>query len=338
MGLAEVGIPEDLRRDILARVPTHATLLSRERWFSFLHDMFLNFFLGARLAVLMGRGERNAVRDALASRELTPQIVEWLYLALDGAALGRRGLIDLLSAILQEGAEGTASLNAGRISAAILREWSDGARIVLEGQTFSGETLRNGTYSRVTFRKCSFWEIDLSGGRFEDCVFDSCNFGDVLIDRKCSMRGCRLTQTRIANLDVVDERSLYAPDEVSKFLSDLGAIVDVPVATPIRPAPPRRIKPDVVRCLEKFVKASNRTTDVAVEDIEELCGPVARTVAKIGLKNDVLREVNKSVSGPRKTFVRFRVDKNKALRGQGGATGDSSVDRFWDEIENKFQG
>lgn len=339
IGLAESRIANDLQRDILSRLPTHATLLSRDRWFSFLHDMFLHYFFGTRLAVLVRRGERANVKAALESRELTPQIVEWLCLALGGDGVTPRLLVDLLNGILAEGAEGSAASNSGHLSAARVKDWTDGSRLTIAGHLFSGEEFKTGHYRDITFARCNFWEIDLRGSAFENCVFDGCSLGDVLIDRKCSLKRCRITGSRVTNLDVSGERSFYAPDDIAKFLTSLGALVETSIVASPRVAPSARpVREDVVRCIGRFVKASERTTDVAVEDIEEVCGPVARTVAKIAIKCGVLREVNRSVSGPRKTFVRFRVDKQKAMQGQAGATRDAAVDLFWDELQTKFAG
>jgi hypothetical protein len=77
---------------------------------------------------------------------------------------------------------------------------------------------------------------------------------------------------------------------------------------------------------------------VAIEDLAEDYGDIATTVAKYGIETNVLREIVKGVRGPKKRFVRFRVDRERLLRGQLAPVGDEPTDAFWAALERKFPG
>jgi hypothetical protein len=55
-----------------------------------------------------------------------------------------------------------------------------------------------------------------------------------------------------------------------------------------------------------------------------------------GEEMGVLREISKDVSGPKKRFVRFSVDRNKLLRSKRELTGDQRIDNFWSSVREKF--
>jgi hypothetical protein len=140
---------------------------------------------------------------------------------------------------------------------------------------------------------------------------------------------------RIRSLDVLDT-PVFAPDEIGERLSWFGAIVEKPNVVAGQLAAECRVSPEVASCVSKFVRASERTCDVAVEDMEQSCGSLAQAVAREGIQAGVLREIAKAVSGPRKSFVRFKVDRDRLLKGQLGRTGDEATDKFWQGLERKY--
>jgi hypothetical protein len=70
--------------------------------------------------------------------------------------------------------------------------------------------------------------------------------------------------------------------------------------------------------------------------MEHRFGEVAQSIAKIGLRTEVFRQINKHPSGPKMTFVRFKIKRDLLLRGQGGNSGDSCIDNFWAEVERRY--
>ncbi len=81
-----------------------------------------------------------------------------------------------------------------------------------------------------------------------------------------------------------------------------------------------------------MVRKSERTCDIVLEEFEEDWGSVARKVVRSALKIGVMRAVQRDASGPKKTFVRFAVDRQRLLRGQGFLTKDATIDGFWDSL------
>lgn len=337
LGLGELDIPVPLQSDILARLPTHAALLSRERWIFFSHDMFLHFFLGYRLAVLLKREERHPISEILSARELGPHVIDWLFWhwGQDGGDTAR--LISFLGGLADKAVEGTLGSNLAELCARALKGYEPRENISIHRLTFVGDALSDGTYKRVQFEDCSFWQIDLTGSRLESCSFRSCTFSEMRVDRDSRLEGTEFVDCRIASLQLDDDRSLFAPEDIGAFLKSLGArIVETRPVPPVREDRGTKIDDLVLRSIERYIKLSQRTCDVAVEDVAEDYGSVAAIVAKIGVGAGLFKEVDKATSGPKKTFVRFRVDRQKVLRGQLAGTGEPPIDRFWSEIRDRY--
>jgi hypothetical protein len=92
---------------------------------------------------------------------------------------------------------------------------------------------------------------------------------------------------------------------------------------------------EFLTCLESLVRASERTCDVVIEEVDE--EPRAlRFITKTGLQIGIIKNVKRDASGPRKHFIRFAVDREKLLRGQAGSTGNNQIDNFWEEARKKF--
>jgi len=72
-----------------------------------------------------------------------------------------------------------------------------------------------------------------------------------------------------------------------------------------------------------------------VEDMVEQYGELAGIVANVGIRTSVLKNVEKDTSGPKKTFVRFKVDRDKLLKGQANKIGDPVIDEFWQEMQKR---
>lgn len=336
IALAELDLPAGQLEKILERVPTHAALLPRERGYAFLHDRFLHFYLGLRIANLLRKSEWAVAREVMLARELSPSVVEWI------AWNWRRtmGMTNDLLKSLNEMPSGTSDTvltkNVAHVFGKILDGYDSAHWIEIKKQSFEGDMLRNGIYEKVRFVECQFWYLDATGSKFSNCQFVDCVFGDVLVDDRTQMVGTRFKNCRIASIEAEDHGAAFAPEQIAERLRRLGA--EVEVSTDVEQATPRRqrVREDVSMCVQKFVKASERTCDVAIEDVEEYCGPTASAVARFGMETGVLREIVKGVSGPKKTFVRFKVDRERLLRGQVGATGDGATDLFWAGLEKKY--
>lgn len=102
-----------------------------------------------------------------------------------------------------------------------------------------------------------------------------------------------------------------------------------------RPPKLLAIRDDIARLLEKAIKSSERTCDVAMEDLAT-DQKVVNYLIRAGSDCGILREISKDVSGPRKRFIRFNVDRNKLLRGKGETIGDLRIDSFWNDMRSKY--
>lgn len=334
VGLASRNLAPEVLEQVLERVPQHAAFQGKDRGFVFIHDQFLYFFLGFRLAGLLAEAEREALRSAFSQRDLGPNVIEWLawhWRQFQGAILSS---VELLTAIGDGNKDTASAANVAHVCAALLDECGESQDISLTGLTFVGDALRNRKISGVTFDACNLWHIDLSNTILSNCNFKNCTIGDMRLDAGTRFPDCRFESTSITVMDQSDSASLFSPDEISMELERRGArTIEGKVSQ--KKQFQLRASRSAIDSVEQFVRASQRTCDVAVEDMEEGLGSLAREVARIGLRANVMRQVSKSTSGPRKNFVRFTVDRETVLRGQGKRTGSSEVEDFWRMLGRK---
>jgi hypothetical protein len=337
IGLSELQIVPERVEEILNRIPTHAALISRDRGYTFLHDRFFSFFLGSRVATLLVRKDRTAIERLLPVRELGPQVVEWIGWFLADAKADVREVVALLNDVSTASTDSVLPSNAALLTASLLRRYPQQA--IVRKQTFVGDPFSGGAYSNIEFVECHFWHLDASGTKFKTCRFLTCTFGDMRIDAVTRFDGCIFDDSPITSIDVSGTWSLFSPTAIAARMRTLGAQFSTAVAPQEDIRPDVEVSADVSKCVERFLRASERTCDVAVEDIEDEGqphGPFAKVVAQVGLKTNVLKMVAKTVHGKKKTFVRFRIDRQSLLPGQNRMTGDHAIDLFWKELRREY--
>jgi hypothetical protein len=333
LGIEHLSLPKVQIDAALERIPTHAALATKERkGTSFLHDRFLHYFIGFRVAHLLSIRDVNALRHLLAARELGPDASEWIVWNWQAVAGNVTGALRTLQALVESDAEPVLRLNVSELAARLCDSF-DGHDISLHDLEFVGDSCAARHYRNLNFSACHFWHADLTSTVFENCAFTQCDFGDILIDDKTSFAGSRLIHTEIANVDVGDER-LFVPSDIADVLREKGLLVpdDQPLGS--SDIKTRDVSRDRLRAVNAFVKASTKTWDVAMEEMEDRLGKPAREVIRAALKYEVMKQVPKSTSGPHKTFVRFNVDREKLMQGVEGPVGDSRIDGFWSQLEN----
>ncbi|HSE59336.1 MAG TPA: hypothetical protein VLA99_11590, partial [Nitrospiraceae bacterium] len=336
LGLAELSLPRTSIDQILARVPTHAAFLSRDRGYSFLHDKFLHYFLGHRIAILLKMKDKHALINIFAPKELNPTAVEWIVWNWKKVSWGHEKLIEYINALHRDFSDATASANIAQICGKVIRNYTSTQSIELNKYSFLGDIFTGATIQNVHFYHCDFWHLDLTRTRLHICEFKNCRFGDILTDPETIMDGTVFSECEIARIETKDGSISFSPDDIDSTLEGLGAKIHQPPQAQEYKPPVPCIQKEVLRSIHKFVKASEHTCDVAIQDIEEQCGTTAPQVAKLGLRRRIFREVTRPTSGPKKTFVRFQVDRDKLLRGQAEVTGDSSIDEFWKDIQKQY--
>ncbi len=337
LSLSVMSLARTQMDQILERVPTHAALISRERGYGFLHDRFLHYFVGHAVWRLLQRNDRAALQELLCKRELGPNVVEWAGWNCRKNGEGNiPALVNLLNEIAGSSTEAVLRENLAHICAKILSRgrWDPG---VLESrkQVYQGDMLNAGRYENIAFVECEYWHIDISRATFKDCRFEKCRFGDVKINQETNLSGSQFVACEIASVETA-EGSVFAPAEIARLLISFGATIQQPNEPEGALVPRRRTSRNVAQCVERFVKLSERTCDVAAEEMEQIYGDVARAVVRVGVTTGVLREVTKGVSGPKRTFYRFRINRSVLLRGQIAVTGDQAVDAFWAELSRRY--
>lgn len=337
---AEIGlVPEQLSRETLeavrARVPTHAALMPKDRGYGFLHDRLFFYFLGHRIAELVERRDVAALRALFEQREFSPELVDWIvwhwrrgHTAIDDG-------LALLNDLAGE-AEAVGGTNLGRLSARLL-DSSERAGAHLRQQVFAGDALKGARLARVTFEACQFWHCDLTGASLTECVFRGCDIGDLLLDGRSDLSGSEFENTSIFSIAVSDRGTFFAPELVGEVLRQHGAAGFRPEETEPASRPTMRASVHAAHVVEQFVRHSQMTCDFAVEEMEEQYGRIAKDIVRIGVETGVLRRVTKSVAGPRRSFVRFSVDRDSLVEGQiAEAVPDAAIERFWSALGERY--
>jgi hypothetical protein len=335
LGLSQLAIAREAVAEAVNKLPTHAALSVRDGQYAFVHDQFLYHFLAHRIAHLLSAEDLYSLREIFRARELSPPIVDWVVWAYCTRGCEMSTALKSLSAVRQGQADPTLDSNAARVCAALLAHAEPNRAVEVVGYTFVGDVFKDRVYTRLTFRNCRFWHLDLSSTRLSDCRFQSCALGDIMVDEATSLRSCVFEDSSIDRVETPELGTFFAPRDVERALCRLGAQFVGPAPVAVTEQAPIAGS-EAIQIAERFVRASARTCDVAVEEMESRFGHEAQVVARIGVESGVFKEVSKGVSGPRRTFVRFAVDRDRLLEGQLGPTGDSIVDRFWAAVAKRF--
>lgn len=320
--------------DVIERLPTHAALASKDRGYAFVHDRFLHYYLGVRLARAVDSQAKDAVVAILRARSLTPDIARWVESLLLERNRSAEGPVKFL--LEQARQEGDQSLreNVALLLGRLLVHTKTAQ--VEESLDFAGDVFSSdGLYDGHRFVGCQFWHLDLRKVRFVDVEFLRCRFGDVLVDNDTSLAGCKFDDCEIASIEVEGGGACYAPDDINSALKERGAIVRDP-EEPKTVRPWLNISQNAVQCVHKLLRMSERTCDVAIEELAAQFPLEAPQIRKIGAEVGVLKDVNKATSGPRKVFVRVKVDRDLLARGAREQTGDAAVDAFWQKVSKRL--
>lgn len=336
LGAAHLGLSGSIMDGALERLPTHAALATKDRkGTAFLHDRFLHYFLGVRVVHLLHEFDAAALRHLLAARELSPDVAEWIVWGWQATAGTLSRATRALQTTLADSADSVLRANVSDLTARLC-DRQENAGVELRCLEFVGESCKMRRFDLVRFENCQFWHADLSGSCFSQCVFDGCEFGDVLIDTDTSFRGSRFVNVSVASVQCEGDE-FYAPTDIRRVFEDRGVAFEPSEQSLEEPTSVvRPVDRERFRVITVFVRASSKTLDVAVEEVSEHLPPRAvRDVLRVGLETEVLKTVQKTTSGPRKTFVRFAVDRQRLTEGIRGPVGDARIDEFWTRLERK---
>jgi len=333
MALDEIGASKSVAESVTARISTHAALSARGAMHGFLHDRFFYYYLGLRLGRLIAKGDRQALLVMFSIGDLQPDVLEWAAycLATNTEQLG--SYFRILNALFTQDSDLAVVQNASScaVRLAVQAGALSVANVVLDSMMIAGDVLRGRTLSKVTFLKCVFGQCDLKGTRLEQCTFDTCQLGDLLIDSETSFSESRFSKCIARSAcDADAERTYFDPTEIRRTIAGYGGHFEVPAVQPTVALPFPNMK--LVACVERVVRLSDRQTDVAIEDLYERFGEDAALVAKVGVATGVFKTVQRPTSGPKKHFVRFAVDRSLVLPGQSGPTNVKAIDEFWNQL------
>ena len=336
IGLAELNLSPTEIDDFAARLPTHGVLaVTAGKSVKFLQDSFFHYLFGQRLGVHIARRDAESVAAILRKGELPPVVVQWaIWRMRKIETTAREGIMWLLQAASAWKEHGAVPNNLGLIvGRAAAAEPVDG--IDVQGARFFGEALRGTRLQRIRFLQCAFWVADLTHTRFEACEFDECRFENVRLDEATSFAKSRIMENcKFGSVEIADHAGLFDPSEILADLRRRGASIEASVVAVNGNRNRRNVKPEVIRCLDKFRRA--KTWDIGLEDLEDRLGPDVRRVAHLAVEAGVMKESNRETSGGRKTLYRFTVDRERLFAGQLGSTGDEQIDRFWDTLEREM--
>ncbi|GMU52416.1 MAG: hypothetical protein AMXMBFR33_15620 [Candidatus Xenobia bacterium] len=347
LGLMHLQLEAAVKTQIIEKVPTHAALVPKEgatATFGFLHESFFAYFLGARLAVIMMSEDTDSLSILLSERELSPELTDWTvwFFRREGGSL--RNVTKVLSTIGKSHHDYTASTNASAVCAGLLNDSREDG-ISLHDLNFADECLMKNKYDRVTFHGCKFVNVDLGGTQFIGCEFIRCLFDGFKVDSS-TVISSRFLDCEFRRLEVLDNsrggeseqntETLFNPVQILEAIQARGATTDFTEDIVAARETVRQVQPKLIKCVTRLVRQSNKTSDVAVEDLESDFGDLAEEVVKAGIDSGVLRDVHRQTSGKAKNFVRFQVDKERFLQAQTGDVGDVRIDAFW-ALAEQFQ-
>jgi len=328
MGLSTVDVEA-----IVTRLPTHAALAGTDRNYAFVHERFLTYYVSVQLAAYLREGNDAALMPLLMARTLGPDVVDWVSWILrerDGAHVA----IATLLSLSDENSDQIAMDNTAALTAKSLDKCQ--GKHEISHLTFSGDCFAACRVQGQKFSKCKFWQLDISGSVFQDCVFNECEFSDLHLDVHSSLGNTVFERCRFPMVGIGEDVSLFVPEAIERFLQERGARV-LSAGAPARGAVNGpSVAPEVVKCVTRLIRHSERNWDISVEDEAEYNHAVVSTIVKIGLEQGILRSIEKGTSGPKKTFVRFRVDRQTLLKGQHDGTGSDAVDGFWSALAVKY--
>jgi hypothetical protein len=335
-GLDRLHLPPSIVEDVKAHIPTHAVIRSADRSYSFQHERFFHFFLAYGVALHLRDQTSTTLAAVLEARELGPQVITWIVWHSRQLQTPVAASLALLSALLEPSRDGVLRSNVAALMGKFLPHLAD-QPFTVSSVTFVGDMLSGNTYRKVRLEHCQFWNVDLSGTVFERCEFSQCAFGDTKLDAGTRMSGSRFVDCRFTSLELGhEERGLFVPAEIDKHLEQLEASVAKTKPDGAGRPKPLSISEDAIRAVDRYVRGSLNTCDVAIEDMQDHIGELASSIAKIGITTGVLRAVTRPTSGPKKDLVRFQVDRDLLRRGRVQRTGNEAIDSFWSAVAKKY--
>lgn len=336
MILSEMGVERDRAEAAVDRITTHAVLTADGRGSTFLHESFFKYCFGCRLGDLIA-GTRNEDLLRLAEvRELDPDACRWCAWRLQQIGASVAGIGDILSQVAQSATSLEGKTNAGLLAGATLLEVDGAEHLRLSDCVFSGGVLQGIQGSHCTFEKCKFWRADLAGTTLSECQMDECEMSGIMINSATRFDGTTFNESTFSAFELSEGGGIYDPAEIGHLIEQRGGVVKTAAAPQAIKTQKVSVHEDALQCLDRMIRWSMRTCDIAKDELEEKHGDIASNVVRIGLESGILKSINRPAGGPKKEFVRFAVDRALLREGEVRRGTGKEIDLFWNAMAKEL--
>lgn len=331
IALQAIGLPRALEDDIVQRVPTHAAFAPRASAYAFVHDRFLDYYFGSRLASIIRAENKDLAITLLGVRELSPDIISWVEWRLTNDASDIGKCAEFLIDRARTSNDYAMGANVALLLGVLLPHCQG---ITVDAPiAFIGEALLGKRIVGHAFKGVNFWQIDLSGTTFDHVQLSGCSLSEVCFDSRTTLNDSEFLDCEVSSIDLGEDDRIFSPEQIQSTLVERGATVRYSKDQPIlKSVPIDMLNKAAARAVQRLVSKSVRICDIAVEEFEEQFGDEGAHIVRTALNCGVVRQISRQTSGPRKEFVRFAVDRDLFLRGGREPVGDSQIDRFWKEV------
>lgn len=347
-------ISEMAKAVVVERMPSLAFLARDERpgpygRFAFEHEAFFFYFLAAAIVSQFKSADAD-IRIILGRSALPENVADRVAHDLGTTIMAAGGgMRSVMERLCRAGATPwlrsvQVRENAGRLAMALLESPSLGHDSGESSADVSNIAVRNlifpgGALGRVTFRNCSFEDVefrrtDLTRTRFRDCDARSAViFREPRVAPGSTVLGLRgLDESHFVGLciDGADEMT-YDPSRIREALAACG--LEIPRELP---DVEHTVDPDVVELLDRLMRAYRRANPVCMQD-EALKRLVSHAkwdeLKALLLEHEIVNRDRRETGGKRKEFLRrrFRPDQIMAGRGNGGDI-HPRIRRFWHSL------
>jgi hypothetical protein len=329
IALQPLSLPKAQEEAIVERVPTHAAFLPRQSGYAFIHDRFIDYYFGYRLAELIASSAKDITAVLLKIRELSPDMVDWVDWRLAEANADFDKCITFLIERGRSVSDQTLRANVSLLLGHLLARRPN--HNVDYPATFIGDVFAKRTYIGHEFADSQFWQLDLRDSVMHRVRFNKCVFAELVISTGTDLAESTFESCTIPSLEIADYDTLFSPEEIREALIERGAEWRDGVEVQQVSAPVERLDKETVRAIQRLVSKATKTSDVCVEEFEDDYEKGGEVI-DLALDTGILKSVARDTSGPKKSFVRFRVDRDLFLRGGKEVVGNDAVDAFWRRI------
>lgn len=340
IGLENENIDAEKVMSSVDRIHTHAVFhTTSNNFYGFSHDQFLNYYLGMHLANRIVHNEINDLARILSDRELSPPIVSWVEWQVKKIGVSDIGeKISDLSNLAKVDSTLFLKNNIGTLLGVLLSRGHENFSCAISNCIFPEDSLNNKHVTNIKFIECHFLKSDFSFSKFERCTFNECTFTDPCINDETSFSNSIFEMNNTFTSLVLSDDTLYEPYAINKNIESMGGCFENEDI--VENAYSISVSRDAIRSINKFISKSNKFFYVSVEEVKEETGNSAYEIAELGIKCGIFKVGDKfsSTKNNKGMSITVDCDKNDLLSAQYKKPIDENIERFWEEVSDKFPG